>query len=173
MVKPKRIFFIILCLFYIVLYFQVNAAANKDISVKFNGIDLNLTNKPKIVNDRLLVSAVDLIEKLGATLEWKSDTSSILICSNIQDNRVVLMKIGQTAAIVNGVEYELDAAPAIYNKRTYVPLSFISECLGAKVSWDGKSKNVNITYQIPIREEPPKLVPPWENYTTSEPSITY
>ncbi len=167
MAKPKRVFIIIHCLIYMVICFQFNTSASRDIIVKINGSNLNFSNKPKTINGRLLVPAVDLVEKMGATIEWKSVTSSVVIYSNTQDNKVILFKIGQKAAVVNGVEVILDAAPIIYNKKTYVPLSFVSECLGAKVKWDSKIKTVSITYKVPNQEETPILIPPWELPTTS------
>ncbi|MGI6361577.1 MAG: stalk domain-containing protein [Bacillota bacterium] len=50
---------------------------------------------------------------------------------------------------VNGVAATMDVAPLLYtyNKVGYtmVPLRFVSEALGAQVSWDGKNKTVTIS----------------------------
>jgi hypothetical protein len=39
----------------------------------------------------------------------------------------------------------LNTAPYIENGTTLVPVRFVSEALGATVSWDGASKTVTIT----------------------------
>ncbi|MEM0231047.1 MAG: stalk domain-containing protein [Candidatus Woesearchaeota archaeon] len=52
--------------------------------------------------------------------------------------------IGKTEATIDEQNYTLDAAPYIKNSRTMVPLRFISEGLGATVSWDGTQKKVTI-----------------------------
>lgn len=48
----------------------------------------------------------------------------------------MVLKINSTTARLNGVATELDAAPYIENGRTMVPLRFIAEGTGAKVSYD-------------------------------------
>lgn len=56
----------------------------------------------------------------------------------------VLLQIGQSNASINGKSSKLDAAPYIKSNRTYVPLRFISEAFGAKVTWAGKSQTVTV-----------------------------
>ncbi|WP_134704078.1 copper amine oxidase N-terminal domain-containing protein [Ammoniphilus sp. YIM 78166] len=57
----------------------------------------------------------------------------------------LVLTIDQTRATINGKASTLDAAPYIKSGRTFVPIRFISEGLGAKVTWDDKSKTVTIT----------------------------
>lgn len=177
--KFKTVFTIFLCLFYLTTilqgnvsaYQQGNISANNSISIKFNGTRLNFTNKPKIHNGRILVPVAEFVSRMGATVEWRQDTSSVVILLNTPETRVILLKIGQAAALVNGVEFDLDAAPAIYNKTTFVPLGFISECLGANIQWASKTKTVDITYKAPMKEAPPVLIPPWELQITTGQAI--
>lgn len=49
------------------------------------------------------------------------------------------------AATVNGVERALDAPAFIENSRTYLPVRFVAEALGAYVEWDGASSIATIT----------------------------
>lgn len=61
----------------------------------------------------------------------------------------VELKIGDANAVVNGVGTTLDVAPFIANTgRTLVPLRFISENFGYKVSWDGKNKAIVLFKEI-------------------------
>ncbi|MCL6611175.1 MAG: copper amine oxidase N-terminal domain-containing protein [Peptococcaceae bacterium] len=46
--------------------------------------------------------------------------------------------------LLNGQEQNLTSPPVIINGRTYVPLRFVSESLGAKVNWDEDNFTVNI-----------------------------
>ncbi len=43
-----------------------------------------------------------------------------------------------------GEKYLMDTAPFIKDSRTFVPIRFVSESLGAKVSWDNEKKQVTI-----------------------------
>lgn len=46
--------------------------------------------------------------------------------------------------VVDGQEIKADTAPQIINGRVMVPIRWVSEALGASVSWDEKSRTVNI-----------------------------
>jgi len=52
--------------------------------------------------------------------------------------------VGKTTAYVNGVSIKLDVPPVIENNRTLVPIRFISEQMGAKVTWNEVKKQVTI-----------------------------
>ena len=51
------------------------------------------------------------------------------------DPAVVMMWIGSTTYTVDGVEGQMDVAPFIENDRTFVPVRFIAEALGAEADW--------------------------------------
>ncbi len=46
---------------------------------------------------------------------------------------------------VSSKTFTLDVPPKIINGKVFVPLRFISESLGAKVSWDDSKKIAEIT----------------------------
>jgi hypothetical protein len=46
--------------------------------------------------------------------------------------------------MVNGKTLTIDAPPVIKLGRTFVPLRFISEALGAIVSWDAGTRTVTV-----------------------------
>lgn len=56
----------------------------------------------------------------------------------------VVLTIGQQSAAVNGESVSLDTAPVIEPEsgRTFVPVRFIGETLGAYVGWDGNAQKV-------------------------------
>ena len=58
----------------------------------------------------------------------------------------ILAHFNNIKITVNGqqIETDVEAPPFIYNDRTYVPLRFVSEALGADVNWDNKTKTVII-----------------------------
>lgn len=49
-----------------------------------------------------------------------------------------------TEYIVDGIKKQFDVLPYIKNNRTYVPVRFITESLGASVEWDQETKTVTI-----------------------------
>ncbi|MNP05116.1 hypothetical protein D3C76_970600 [compost metagenome] len=54
------------------------------------------------------------------------------------------MIIGNKTAYLGDSIYNLTAAPFIQTDRTYVPIRFISEKLGANVNWSQNTKEVTI-----------------------------
>ena len=56
-----------------------------------------------------------------------------------------MITIGSEKAVINGKEVQLDSSAFVENNRTYTPIRFISENLGADVQWNGAEQKVIIT----------------------------
>jgi len=67
-----------------------------------------------------------------------------------KDNDGICLQIGSKVATINSIPManELDAPARLENKRTYVPLRFISEVLGQNVLWDKYNRLVRISDKI-------------------------
>ena len=61
-----------------------------------------------------------------------------------KDDTTLEIFINEPFATVNGTPVQLDAPAFIENSRTYLPLRFVSENLGATVSWDNDTRKVTI-----------------------------
>lgn len=59
---------------------------------------------------------------------------------------VIKLKIGSTAANINGKSISLASAPVISNDRTLLPIRAVVEAAGGKISWNEKEKKVSIFY---------------------------
>lgn len=97
---------------------------------------------PFISGGRTMVPLRFISEALGAKVEWEQVTKGITITLG---DTVIAMQVGSTTVMVNGKSYTIDAPPVIKNSRTFVPIRFISEILGAKVEWDANTRTVTIT----------------------------
>jgi len=97
---------------------------------------------PIIVNDRTMLPARFVAEALGAKVEWNAEERKVTITS--EDVEIIIV-IDSDVAFVNGKEVKLDSAAFIQNDRTYTPIRFISENLGANVEWVESSSQVIIT----------------------------
>ena len=53
--------------------------------------------------------------------------------------------IGSNSAQLGAQDETLPVAPVIVGGRTFVPLRFVSQALGAQVSWDAAGKSATIT----------------------------
>lgn len=103
---------------------------------------------PKIVSNRTMLPARFVAENLGAIVLWDEEKELVTIKGkNLETNEDVeiLITIGAENAVVNGKEVKLDSPAFVENDRTYTPIRFISEELGAKVEWIESEQKVVIT----------------------------
>lgn len=109
--------------------------------VNFSGLEMD--QAAYINNGRTLVPFRFLGESLGADIAWdstKNQASLKLV------NTEVKVTIGSKTAYVNGRTYTLDVPAQIKGGRTFIPLRFVSEALGAEVEYENDTKQVTITY---------------------------
>ena len=82
-----------------------------------------------------------IFEALGADVSWDGDTKTI---TATRADKKITMQIDNAEMSVNDEKLTLDAAPAIVDSRTLVPVRAIAESLGCDVSWNGANKQVVI-----------------------------
>ena len=101
---------------------------------------------PKVVKDRTMLPARFVAENLGATVEWDGEKQLVTITGKTekQEDVIILITIGSDYAKVNGEDVKLDSPAFVENDRTYTPIRFISENLGATVEWNETEQTVTI-----------------------------
>ncbi|ADL08520.1 N-acetylmuramoyl-L-alanine amidase family protein [Thermosediminibacter oceani] len=101
---------------------------------------------PIIYKDRTLVPLRVISENLGAAVHWDAVQRTVRVVSG---KTLIVLKINDTKAFINQTPVTLDVPPMIIKDRTMVPLRFIGESLGAKVSWDGVRRRVDVIKYSP------------------------
>lgn len=96
---------------------------------------------PIIQNDRTFLPIRLVAETLGATVSWSEADQAVTI---VKGDTTIVIYIGQAFALVNGEPVELDAPAFIANDRTYLPVRFVAENLGATVTWNDVENTVTI-----------------------------
>ena len=82
-----------------------------------------------------------IAEALGADVAWDAAEQKVTIT---KEELAMEIYIDQPFATVNGEPVQLDASAFIENGRTYLPLRFIAENLGADVTWDAQAQKVTV-----------------------------
>ncbi len=127
--------------------------------VYIDGIKQSYDVNPIIRDGRTLVPMRAIFEVLGAEVAWNDKTQSV---TAVLGNDEIKLTIGNAEAVLNGESVSLDAAPQLIDGRTLIPLRFVSEALGAKVSWDEKEEAAVISskendkywwYKFPTQSE--------------------
>jgi len=111
-----------------------------------NDKEYRLDATPYIKNSRTMLPMRFIGEAFGAIVGWVADKKivtydfdTVHIELVIGDKRATVRKGERTETI------ELDVAPEIVGGRTFVPLRFVSETLGAQVEWIAKTKSIIVS----------------------------
>ncbi|WP_010252644.1 DUF5050 domain-containing protein [Acetivibrio cellulolyticus] len=116
--------------------------ATSEIQVIVRGEALTLSNPPVIESGRTLVPMRDIFESLDAYIEWDGNTKTV---TALKGNTSIKLKIGNKTAYLNDESIQLEVAAKIIDGKTFVPIRFISESLGANVDWNNSTKTVTIS----------------------------
>lgn len=100
---------------------------------------------PKIANDRTMLPARFVAENLGAEVIWTAQEPNKITVEKGETQIVIY--VGSNEAFVNGKSVELDSPAFVENDRTYTPVRFIVENLGAEAAWDNETRSVIITVE--------------------------
>lgn len=108
---------------------QLNINSN---SYSVNGITYTADTQPVVKDNRTFVPYRLLAEALGGSVTYDNSTQTI---TTVDGGTSIIMTIGSTNYTVNGTPATMDVAPFINSdNRTMVPLRFLAEALGCKVT---------------------------------------
>ena len=109
-----------------------------------NGKTYEKDAAPVIMNDRTLVPIRFVTESLGGTVAWNAETKEVTL---VIDGKEIKMTIGKTIE-------KYGVAPVIIDSRTFVPVRFVADELGATTAWNAETKTVTITKAVtPMKTE--------------------
>lgn len=101
-------------------------------------------------NDRTMVSARFVTESMKCKVDWSESEQQVIITKG---DKMILLKVGNDWATVidNATKHSekksFDTKAVVKNNRTFVPLRFISESLGAGITWD------EVNYTVIVRSD--------------------
>ncbi|SET78974.1 Putative Ig domain-containing protein [Natronincola peptidivorans] len=126
-------------------------APTLEIILTIDRIEATVDSKPYLldaapyiqaVSNRTLVPLRFISEALGSEVQWNPETKQITIT---EGDREIVLTIGSRIVFVDGEIIAIDCEPAIMPPgRTFVPLRFISETLGAEVNYDNITRVITI-----------------------------
>ncbi|OPX90742.1 MAG: hypothetical protein A4E53_00855 [Pelotomaculum sp. PtaB.Bin104] len=111
------------------------------IRMMINYTTVNTDAQPYLKNDRTMVPLRLIAENLGARVEWNSSEQRVDLTRGT-DN--IQLWIGVLTAKKNGQSITLEAAPEVMGERTFVPMRFVAEALGGRVSWDELTQTAKV-----------------------------
>lgn len=119
--------------------------AQPNLSIKVNNKTISSDVAPFIKNGTTYVPVKFVAEALKVdSVTWNSENRSIIIKNS---GNTILLFINKNYAYVNNQYTALNNNTLIKGNRTFVPIRFVSEILGAKVEWDEDTYTVSISTQ--------------------------
>lgn len=124
---------------------------NTQIDITVNDSYIITDAEPFLVGGTTYVPIRFVSEALCADeVIWDAENETAIVRDN---NTEIVMPIGKDLAYVNGIPISISGGIKLVNDRTFVPVRFISENLGATVNWDGVHLIVDIiksNIQVPF-----------------------
>ncbi len=121
---------------------EVNIVVNNE---QINNMDV----PPLIINERTMVPARAIFEKLGCSIAWNEDTKEVHI---MRDTDIITLKIDSNNGVKNGETFYMDTPAKIVNDRTLIPVRAVSEAIDCNVDWNAEKRIVSISSK---KEETP------------------
>jgi len=102
---------------------------------------LTLPAPPVTENGKTLIPAREVLEALGAELQWDSIKQVITVRKGTSTVHLIL---NNNMAMTNGNMVKLEAPPRMIQDRLYIPIDFISQALGSKVQVEAATTKVTV-----------------------------
>lgn len=125
------------------------SAAKVNVTVQVDGKTVSFPDaQPYYEDNRVMIPLRFVSEALGAEVGFKKTVSGSImnqtVITSLGDKKMS-MNINSTQVVVGETVVTLDVPARLQHERTYVPLRFVSEALGAKVDWDQSRKLVSVS----------------------------
>lgn len=141
---------------------------SKQIDLYIDNVRLDLDVAPLLKSGRVLLPFRVILEAVGASVSWDSASQTAFA---IKPPVTMALKPLSKDAFINGIPVALDTPVQFINGRLLVPARFVSERLGARVTWLEAQRQVRISLNSLDQSPPPNAVdsssPQSPGYTTS------
>lgn len=120
---------------------QIN---NPMLSINDTVIPLDADGATPILHmDQTFIPIRAVVEAMGGIVHWNEAEKKIRIIKNATD---IYVWQDKTEATVNTEPVQLQTKPVVIRDRTYLPLRFVAEALGASVTWLEDTEEIVIDY---------------------------
>ncbi|PQQ67090.1 copper amine oxidase N-terminal domain-containing protein [Acetivibrio saccincola] len=153
----KKIVLFITVSIVMLMVFTTTSFAQLPLRVVVNGNRVNFPDAEPFIDDngRTQVPVRFVSEALGAEVGWEGSTKTVTISQGDKEIKIV---IGKKDYTINGEKNLMDTEALLKEDRTFVPVRFVSEGLGARVDWDPAVRTVYIDTREKgdIKDDTPK-----------------
>ncbi|CAM4415442.1 copper amine oxidase N-terminal domain-containing protein [Paenibacillus alkaliterrae] len=120
---------------------KIASAAKDEVTVYIDGMKQNFPQSALILDGSTYVPMRAIFERLGAKIEWNE---KILTVTATKGDTVIRLTLNSDQAYVNGELVKLPVKARSISGNTMIPLRFVSEALGGKVTWNNTTHTAYI-----------------------------
>lgn len=111
-------------------------------TVLFKGLPLNVQGDVLVLNNRSYYPFRDLLNSVGASVEWDNATKT---ATGKLNGNTVSFVVDKDEYTVNGKTIKMDDAKLLVsNGKTYIPIRYALEGLGFTVEWDNATSSITV-----------------------------
>ncbi|KEQ26045.1 N-acetylmuramoyl-L-alanine amidase family protein [Paenibacillus tyrfis] len=136
------------------------------IQLVLNGKKLAPEVAPRNVDGSVIVPVRIIAEELGSKVAWDEKQRKVTV---VKDETNIQLFIDKKNATAGGKSFQLEAAPTIIEGNTMLPVRFVSEQLGVKVSWEEPTQSVILS--TPDKSKDDKAPSKTDKPGAKEPSV--
>lgn len=136
------------------------------IQLVLNGKKLAPEVAPRNVDGNVIVPVRIIAEELGSKVTWDEKQRKVTV---VKDETSIQLFIDKKNATAGGKSFQLEAAPTIIEGNTMLPVRFVSEQLGVKVSWEEPTQSVILA--TPEKSKDDKAPSKTDKPGVKEPSV--
>lgn len=111
-----------------------------------NDEQIKLEEAPFINKGTTMVPLRFIADAFKATIEWVNIGKGRILLTF--PKKTIQLDIGEPYAFINTEKIPLQAPAQIKNSRTFVPIRFIAEGLGASIEWKADTQQITIFYTL-------------------------
>ncbi len=143
----------LICAFCFMLNAGGCSAAQKNITVTYEGEKINYTNAAFVKGGRVMVPLRQTLETMGIYVKWDDENQCVyakkgskMVCFTLNSNEMTIDN-GKTDENGNKIlqTIQLDTSPTIENETSYMPLRAVSEAFDMLVDWDENGQTAAVT----------------------------
>lgn len=137
-------------LFLLIVFSLTSFAFAQPVNIVVDGNKLFLEQPVITLYNHTLIPLRDISAALDAKVRYDEPSKTIFIN---KDGMRVIVALGSLRSYINNQPYILQLEPQLINGKTYVPLRFVSEALGAQVVYEKTTQTIDITSKPSITNE--------------------
>jgi hypothetical protein len=136
-------------------------------SYSIDGISYTMDTAPYVKENRTYLPIRYIGYALGINdrnIIWDGANFTVTL---MKGNKVVQLKIGHQAILINGAAINMDVAPEIGpGNRTMLPTAFVAQAFGASATWNTATQSIIISYDPQTSTSDSKIISEPGNNTT-------